>query len=58
MELKQKKIQAWKIDKSYEGEVRIELDDNIHCIPKYSVVVSLSMEFKTVYLYYLVKKIY
>ena len=49
VELEQKKIQAWKIDKSYEDVIRIELDDKIHCTPKYSVVVSLSMEFKTVY---------
>ena len=49
VELKQEKIQPWKTDKSYEGEIRIELDDKIHCIPKVYSVVSLSMEFKTVY---------
>ena len=62
VELKQKKIQPWKTDKSYEGEIRIELDDKINCIPKvlccefvYGIQNSV---FKTVYLYYLVKKIY
>ena len=45
MKLEQKKIEPWQIDKSYEGEIRIELHDKIHSIPKYSVVVSLSMEF-------------
>ena len=49
MQLEQK-IHPWKIDKSYEGEIRIELDDKIHSIPKYSVVVSLSMEF-TVFIF-------
>ena len=44
-QLGQEKIQPWKIDKLYEGEIRIELHDKIHSIPKYSVVVSLSMEF-------------
>ena len=44
-QLDQEKIQPWKIDKSYEGEIRIELHDKIQSIPKYSVVVSLSMEF-------------
>ena len=50
MQLEQKKIHPWKIDKSYEGEIQIELDDKIHSIPKYSVVVSLSMEF-TVFIF-------
>ena len=44
-QLDQEKIQPWKIDKLYEGEIRIELHDKIHSISKYSVVVSLSMEF-------------
>ena len=50
MQLEQETIHPWKINKSYEGELRIELDDKIHSIPKYSVVVSLSMEF-TVFIF-------
>ena len=44
-QLEQKIIQPWQIEKSYEGEIRIELHDKIHSIPKYTVVVCLSLEF-------------
>ena len=44
-QLEQKIIQPWQIEKLYEGEIRIELHDKIHSIPKYTVVVSLSLEF-------------
>ena len=50
MPLEQKKIEPWQTDKSYESEMRIELHDKIHSIPKYSAVVSLSMEF-TVFIF-------
>ena len=44
-QLEQKRIQPWQIEKSYEGEIRIELHDKIHSIPKYTVVVCLCLEF-------------
>ena len=44
-QLKKKNIQPWQIEQCHEGELRIEWHDEIHSIPKYTVVVSSSLEF-------------
>ena len=44
-QLDQMTIEPWQIDKSYEGEIRIEFYDKSHCVPNYSVVVNSSLEF-------------
>ena len=49
-QLDQKTIEPWHIEKSYEGEIRIEFYENIHSVPKYSVVVNSCLEF-TVFVY-------
>ena len=44
-QLDQMTIEPWQIDKSYEGEIRIEFYDKSHCAPNYSVVLNSSLEF-------------
>ncbi|CAB3980933.1 Hypothetical predicted protein [Paramuricea clavata] len=44
-QLDQMTTEPWQIDKSYEGEIRIEFYDKSHCAPNYSVVVNSSLEF-------------
>ena len=49
-QLELKAVEPWQIVKSHKDEVRIELDDKIHGVPKYSVVVNSCLEF-TVFVY-------
>lgn len=44
-QLEKKSVQPWQVERSYEGEIRIELHDKIHGIPMYTVVVTIYLEF-------------
>ncbi len=43
--LQQEDAEPWQVGTSNEEEVRIELGDNIHDIPKHTVVVNSALEF-------------
>ncbi len=43
--LQQEDAEPWQVGTSNEEEVRTELSDNIHDIPKYTVVVNSALEF-------------
>lgn len=46
MKLKEKEnVGRWKVNKSYENEIRIELYDECHIMPKYTVVIDSVLEF-------------
>ena len=46
MQLKEKEnVGRWKVNKSYENEIRIELYDECHIMPKYTVVIDSVLEF-------------
>ena len=49
-QLESKNIEPWQIERSHEDEVRVELNDRIHSIPKYTVVINSSLEF-TIFAY-------
>lgn len=42
---KKENLDPWKLDSSRENEVKFELFDNLHCLPKYTLVVNSTMEF-------------
>ena len=44
-QVQKKNIHPWLTNKSNEDEVRFELFDECHCIPKYTVVVDSTLEF-------------
>ena len=44
-QVQKKSIHPWLTNKSNEDEVRFELFDECHCIPKYTVVVDSTLEF-------------
>ena len=48
--LNKKSIHPWQVDKSGESEVKMNFHDDVHSIPKYTVVVDSALEF-TVFLY-------
>jgi hypothetical protein len=45
VQLQQEDIEPWRVGTSNEEAVRIELNDSIHDIPKYTVVVNSALEF-------------
>ena len=47
--LNKKSIHPWQVDKSGESEVKMNFHDDVHSIPKYTVVVDSALEF-TVFL--------
>ena len=44
-QLEKKIVQPWQVERLYEGEIRIQLNDKIRSIPMYTVVVTNSLEF-------------
>ncbi|CAB4035004.1 Hypothetical predicted protein [Paramuricea clavata] len=40
-------LDPWKIDKSVEEKVKFELYDDVHCLPKFTIVVDSALEFST-----------
>ena len=43
-------LDPWKIDLSNEDTVKFELCDNMHCLPKYTIIVDSALEF-AIYVY-------
>ena len=46
-QINKENLDPWKVDLSQEDIIQFKLSDDVHCLPKYTIIVDSALEFLT-----------